>query len=161
MKKSKDITKYDLDWQVKRVSLKNYKTYQEKCDIAKQYLLDNQNIADKERVLNYLEGLSMAYKDKDRAYILDMKNELSELVVSNENKFNFDLSKYSLDVLKSTAKDNQTRCNNWLKKGYRNQELIDFLFKIYEYINDTKAICKLNVQIEDSKLISNSHHFFF
>ena len=68
MKKTKDITKYDIHWQVRRVSFKLLKNYKEKVDSAIDYFNNNLNRADRERILNYLEGLSMAYKNEDRKY---------------------------------------------------------------------------------------------
>lgn len=161
MKKTKEITKFDLDWQVFRVSLKKYKTYIEKCEQAKSYLIANANIADQERVLNYLEGLSMAYKCEQREYILSIKESLHKLDVTNENKFSFDLSKYTEKELKSTANDNFARCKKFLLKGYRHNELIEFLNKIYSYLDLKEKQKELDLLVEESKKLENSHRFFF
>jgi hypothetical protein len=161
MKKTKGITKFDLDWQVYRVGLKSYKTYQEKCEKAKSYLMMNLNVADKERVLNYLEGLSMAYRALDRKYILDIKESLHNLDVTDENKFSFDLSKYTEKELKSTANDNFTRCKKFLLKGYRHNELIEFLNKIYSYLDLKEKQKEMKEMIEASYKMKNTHKFFF
>ena len=161
MKKTKEITKFELDWQVFRVSLKKYKTYQEKCEKAKSYLIKNSNIADKERVLNYLEGLSMAYRDLNRKYILDIKESLHNFDVTDENKFSFDLSKYTEKDLRSTANDNFARCKKFLLKGYRHNELIDFLNKIYSHLDLKEKREELELLVEDSYKLENTHRFFF
>lgn len=161
MKKSKDITKYDIDWQVKRVSFKKLKTYQEKCEAAKAFLLEKDNAADRERVLNYLEGLSMAYRGHDREYILNFMNDLSKVKVSDDNRHSMDLSKYTDKELKATAKDNLQRCIKYLKNGYRHQGLIEFLKKIYEHLDDKESLKTLNDHIKDSMYVENKHKYFF
>lgn len=161
MRKSKDITKFDIEWQIKRVSLKSYKTYIEKCDVAATYLMKNKNIADRERVLNYLEGLSMAYKNADRKYILDFKDELAKIEVSAENKCNVNLNEFSHNELSSVGKDLMIRAKGWLKDGYRNEELLNFLTRVLEATNDTKRLNQLNELIEYSKSLQNTHNFFF
>ena len=161
MKKSKDITKYDIDWQVKRVSLKKYKTFQEKCEAVKEFFLEQNNTADRERVLNYLEGLSMAYRGTDRQYILDFMHDLAKLPVKDENRFNMDLSKYTDKELKTVAKDNMQRCVKYLKKGYRHPELIQFLKDIYKHLGDKESLEELEKHIKDSMYIQNSHKYFF
>lgn len=161
MRKSKDITKFDIEWQIKRVSLKSYKTYIEKCDVAAAYLIKNKNIADRERVLNYLEGLSMAYRNTDRKYILDFKDELAKIEVSAENKCNVDLNQFTHKELTSVGKDLMIRAKGWLKDGYRNEELLNFLTRVLEATNDTKRLNQLNELIEYSKSLQNTHSFFF
>lgn len=161
MRKSKDITKFDIEWQIKRVSLKSYKTYIEKCNVAADYLMKNKNIADRERVLNYLEGLSMAYKNADRKYILDFKDELAKIEVSAENKCNVNLNEFSHKELTSVGKDLMIRAKGWLKDGYRNEELLNFLTRVLEATNDTKRLNQLNELIEYSKSLQNTHSFFF
>jgi hypothetical protein len=161
MRKSKDITKFDIEWQIKRVSLKSYKTYIEKCDVAADYLMKNKNIADRERVLNYLEGLSMAYKNADRKYILDFKDELAKIEVTAENKCNVNLNEFSHKELTSVGKDLMVRAKGWLKDGYRNEELLNFLTRVLEATNDTKRLNQLNELIEYSKSLQNTHSFFF
>jgi len=157
MRKSKDITKFDIEWQIKRVSLKSYKTYIEKCDVAADYLMKNKNIADRERVLNYLEGLSMAYKNADRKYILDFKDELAKIEVTAENKCNVNLNEFSHKELTSVGKDLMVRAKGWLKDGYR----LNFLTRVLEATNDTKRLNQLNELIEYSKSLQNTHSFFF
>lgn len=161
MKKTKDITKYDIHWQVRRVSFKLLKNYKEKVDSAIDYFNNNLNRADRERILNYLEGLSMAYKNEDRKYILDVRDRLALIEVSTESRCSLDFSCYNSKELTRTAKDNMVRCTAYLKKGYRHKELIHFMKSIYEYLNDSKGLEKLNDLEVASYNIENSVHFFF
>ena len=161
MKKSKDISKYDINWQVKRVSLKKLKTYQYKCTTAAHYLAEHSNIADKERVLNYLEGLSMAYKGDDRAYILAIRDDLSLMVVSDANECSDEYSAYTSQELKAVVQDLMVRNAKWLKSGYRNVELINFLTSLINHLGDVKLLSKITSQIDASFLVANTHKFFF
>jgi hypothetical protein len=161
MRKSKDISKYDIHWQVRRVQLKQLKTIEEKCLSAESYLTENLNVADKERVLNYLEGLSMAYKGDKRQYILEYRDTLLDVSVSDYNKCDLNFDMYTSHQLQHTANDNWTRCRNYLTKGYRHNELICFTKAIYTYLNDTKKLKQLDKLITDSHKVTNTIQFFF
>lgn len=161
MRKSKDITKYDIDWQVLRVSLKSLPDYKAKCQAAMNFLIHNSNRGDQERVRNYLEGLSMAYKDKDRAYILDTATSAADHHVANTVRTSLDFSKFTDKELTVTAKDNMVRAKAYLKKGYRHTELIHFLTELYKYLKDTKALETLETLVNDSHKIENTVKFFF
>jgi hypothetical protein len=161
MRKSKDITKYDIDWQVKRVSLKKLKTIIEKCDNVTNFFNNHLNLADKERVLNYLEGLSMAYKGEDRLYILNVRDELEAVIVDSSIRTSLDFTKFNKVELTDTAKDNMTRAANYLKKGYRHKELIHFLTELLSYLGDNVRLIKLNALVESSYTIENKVSFFF
>jgi hypothetical protein len=161
MKKSKDISKYDINWQVKRVSLKKLKTYQYKCTTAAHYLAEHSNVADQERVLNYLEGLSMAYKSDARAYILAVRDELSQMVVSDANECSAEYSAYTSQELKAVMKDLQVRNAKWLKNGYCNTELNDFIISLATHLGETQFLADLSSMVACSKLLPNTHKFFF
>ena len=161
MHKSKHISKFDIDWQVFRVSLKDLSSYEQKCDKVEHYLIANNNIADQERVINYLEGLSMAYNGTSRQYILDIKNKLLHLEVTDENKFNQDVTKYDKTALVKTAQDNFIRCKKYLSNGYRHQELIGFLKLIYEYLGNHSKLDQLDNLIDQSYNKKNTHKYFF
>lgn len=161
MRKTKDISKYDLDWQVFRVSLKKLKTSQEKMNAASDYLMNNLNRADKERVMNYLEGLAMAYKDDRRVEIRSLVKELSILEVSQENPLCNDFCKYDDETLRGVAKDLNRRNKVWLSKGYRHQEHNDFMTSLLLHLGDERDLENHLNSIEESKNIQNTHSFFF
>ncbi len=159
--KSKDISKYDLDWQIFRVGLKKYGTVDEKLEAVLDFYEQHRNKADRERVLNYLEGLSLAYKGADRQHIKDFATEISEIGYSQINRQSFTPEKYTSKELKSLAQDLFVRTKKWLLKGYRHEEQINFLKRILVYSKDNSKLKELNDLIGYSKTIPNSHKFLF
>ena len=162
MKKTKEISKLDIHWQVQRVFLKQV-PFCDKLTLAEEYLRKNSNRADKERVLNYLEGLSFGYdKESDsREKCLQLYKKLEALEVSDFNKFSQDLATQDKGVLSLVLEDLLARCIRWLKKGYRQEELIEFIKKLAIYVGDDKAFAKLSKYVDESHQIKNTHKFFF
>lgn len=161
MRKSKDISKYDLNWQIFRVSLKKLKTVQEKIYAAENYLIKNCNKADKERVLNYLEGLSMSYTDERRDIVKSKFNDLLLMEVSEENNTSTNFDEYSKEELNGLMKDLMIRTKNWLANGYNNKELNDFILSIAIYLNSTNIINQLDNLKQEAVYKQNTHKFFF
>lgn len=159
--KSKDISKFDLDWQIFRVSLKKYKTIEEKTEAILDFYKHHLNRADRERILNYLEGLSLAYSEEDRAYIKEFAEDISKLEYSQFNRMSFSPEKYSLIELKNLAQDLFIRTKKWLLKGYRHEEQIEFLKKILVYSKNSVRLKELQDLIDYSKTIPNTHKFLF
>jgi hypothetical protein len=159
--KSNDITKYDLDWQIARVKQKDHKTIEDKLEAITEYFFAHLNKADRERVLNYLVGLSMAYKGEDRLTILQVKDELAQIPVSNENRYSVDLDKYSDDEIDRLAKDLFVRTKKWLDKGYDNREINEFLLLLYSHIDAEDKIEKLQALRKVAAGKENTHKFFF
>ena len=161
MRKSKDISKYDLNWQIFRVSLKKLKTVQEKIYAAENYLIKNCNKADKERVLNYLEGLSMSYTDERRDIVKSKFNDLLLMEVSEENNTSTNFDEYSKEELNGLMKDLMIRTKKWLANGYNNKELNDFILSIAIYLNSTNTINQLDNLKQEATYKQNTHKFFF
>jgi len=162
MQKTKDISKLDIDWQVQRVFLKQV-PFCDKLKLAEEYLFKNYNRADKERILNYLEGLSFSYhKDSEsREKALQLYRKLEGWEVTDENRCSQDFTKYSDGVLKLILEDLMSRAMKWLKKGYRHMELIHFIKQLCIYLKDHGTYSKLNAQVLESCKIKNTHKFFF
>lgn len=159
--KSKDISKFDLDWQVFRVSLKKLKTVDEKLQAVLDFYEQHLNRADRERILNYLEGLSLAYSGKDRKFIEEFASTLEEIKYSKNNRLTFDPEKYSIKELKAVAQDLFVRTKKWLLKGYRHEEQINFLRKLLVYCKDNTKLKELEELIRRSHEIPNTHKFLF
>jgi len=159
--KSKDVSKFDIDWQVFRVSLKKLTTNIDKAEASAEYLMEHPNRADRERILNYLQGLAIAYRGQERKDVEDIAESLSELPVSDENKINVDFSKYDKKTLLGVARDLMSRTVKWLKKGYRHEEQISFLKSLLKYIGATNIEDELDDQILLSKTVPNTHKFLF
>lgn len=161
MKKSQGISKYDIDWQVFRVSLKKLKSHIDKVETVAQYLIDHPTTGNRERILNYLEGLSMAYKEPKRAEILQIKDDLSSYPVVEDNSASEEFDNYSDEELYPVIKDLQARNNKWLAKGYRHDEQIAFLKKLFTYLHRADLLLDLDLKVKKSKTIPNTHKFFF
>ena len=159
--KSKDISKYDLDWQVFRVSLKKLSDIDSKLEAVFEFFESHLNIADRERILNYLEGLAIAYKDDDRQTIRDFAADLAQISVSPENRISFDPSKYSKVELMGLAKDLLVRTKKWLLKGYRHEEQINFLRRLLVYCKDEARLNDLDALVRKSQEIPNTHKFLY
>ena len=159
--KSADVSKFDIDWQVFRVSLKKLPTHIDKAEAAAEYLFEHPNRADRERVLNYLQGLAIAYPAPERIEIEDNAKHLGELPVSNENLADTDFSKYDKKTLLVVARDLMARTGRWLKKGYRHEEQIAFLRALLNYIGATNIESELDRLILYSHTIPNTHKFLF
>ena len=161
MKKSKDISKFDVDWQVFRVGLKDLKTHMDKAEAAADFLLSHRDRASKERVLNFMQGLSLAYSGQDREDIVSLASVLDTLEVSDANIASSDFSTHPKASLQKLAKDLFLRTKKWLQKGYRHEEQIAFLERLIDYLGDHKMADDLEGLIEFSLTIPNTHKFFF
>jgi len=159
--KSKDISKYDLDWQVFRVNQKKLPDIDSKLKSVHMFFRYHKNIADRERVLNYLEGLAIAYRGEERQLIRDFAADLAKMRVSQENRIEFDPSKYTLEELMEVVKDLFARNKKWLLKGYRHEEQINFLRKLLVYCKDNKRLQDLDELVRKSKEIPNTHKFLY
>ena len=56
MKKSSDITKYEANWQFARCYVKKLEL-NDKLAYMRQFYIDNFSIDNRERIINWLEGL--------------------------------------------------------------------------------------------------------
>lgn len=181
MRKSKNITKFDVEWQIIRSSIKGQKTsFDEKIEKALDYLERKKSIDAKERVMNWLEGLRMGYKasksfekikviDDLLGKIKERKMDLKEDEITSVDWVE-ELSKFDASSKLKLWKDLYTRNAKWLKNGYLNEELNEFHMILTDDLekNHVKAFQKIeskNEMLEELRLKSlymeNSHTFFF
>ena len=74
MQKSKDISKYDIHWQIVRVQAKKYKDISSKINYVLDFYSNHKTLDNHERIMNWLEGLAMGYRDvHTKAKILGTK----------------------------------------------------------------------------------------
>ena len=86
MQKSKDISKYDIHWQIVRVQAKKYKDISAKINYVLEFYSNYKTLDNHERILNWLEGLAMGYKNPhNKAKILGTTSEFIFSVVQNGN----------------------------------------------------------------------------
>ena len=162
MQKTADISKLDIDWQVQRIKLKAL-IFTDKLKQAENYLRTHANRADKERVLNYLEGLSFGYVagSANRQACLNLLEDLQDFRVTSENSYGEDFSKFDPKTLTQLLRDLVARAIKWLKKGYRQKELLTYIKRLATHLQDTATLTKLNFYEQESYNIPNTHKFFF
>ena len=170
MRKSKNITKYNLKWQCIRASVKGSKVnLEDKIATVMNYLVDEKTVDAKERVLNWLEGLQMGYRNKNQGAV-DRINDQIDFVkqISYElNEVNdIDINVVDTETLQKVYKDLAKRSERWLVKGYVHKEQESFLDMINdelikrdsELVTLAEKICDLR---EAALIIENTHKFFF
>ena len=156
------VSKYDIDWQVFRVSLKKL-TLNSKLLAVYDYFENNKDVGTKERLLNYLKGLLISYKD------VNIKNEIEKCynfinnIINIDNKIiiSNDLSKYDKKTLLALFNNLNIRNNKWLSKGYVHKEQCDFMLNILNYLKEYDKINILKSKIDKANLIKNTHTFLY
>ena len=126
------ISKYNLLWQLTRVKNKKEKSLKNKLDNVISFLYNYPSFDNKDRVLNYLNGLELGYKDflsRDtvrRCYIQACK--------FIPTKKDTDISVKGIDTvdLLFLYNDLYKRNEQWLKNNYRHKEQNRFLKKLYK-----------------------------
>jgi hypothetical protein len=179
MKKSKDVTKYDPDWQIVRVSVKGPSTsLDDKLRIANEYFARNKTYDAWERVANWLEGLQMGYKAAgDTAAIERIAAELSRyngiVPSTKEPQLSDDdviarLKRYSPQQRLQLWRDLFDRNKKWLAKGYNHGEhnhFMDLMYQVFtaqkENIPSSVSKEKLDALRKSSATLQNTHKFFF
>lgn len=146
MYKTKEITKYNLNWQILRIKNKRIKDLDSKLNNIVNFYNNNKNYPTWERLYNYLEGLYLGYKDLySKVKIKDCMKylELNKVTVMVD----FDVLPENVDIrdLKFLYLDLYKRNEKWLKENYRNKELNDFLIFLYNVIDDDLLPKNFNV----------------
>lgn len=178
MKKTKNITKYEIEWQILRSSIKGQhnKEIELKLQIVYSYYEKTCSYDRWERVVNWLEGLQKGFRSaKDESSIDRIEAELQlyktltplkALSVTQESQAD-QLSTYTEDQVTRLWKDLFKTNENWLLKGYHHRECNDFLDWIQENRQEIKSI-KGRFSVENlrflrvqKKRLKNTHKFFF
>lgn len=176
MKKTRGVTKYEIEWQILRVTLKGSLNESEydlliKINQAFDYFERNKIYERWERVFNWLEGLLRGYHSKEpslRAIIQDKIDEFEclkpEIVLSEETINSEKILEYGDDLLKLLWVDLFRTNKKWLLKGYFHKECNDFMDLVYEHLRGNSLDNRqkeLLVLRKNSFLIENNHKFFF
>lgn len=182
MKKTSNITKYDMDWQVVRSKVKGSKTpLEEKLSIVSEYFDKFETLDALERVVNWLEGLALGYKAANNLNAIQrIKEEIisyeqlekdlpkEELTTSDDNIEK--MLNYSFEERYNLWTDLFKRNQKWLEKGYFQKEINSFMDNLYQtfILNDEENKIKSNYsfsKLEDLRLDAavkpNTHNFFF
>jgi hypothetical protein len=174
MKKSKNITKYEPQWQITRAALKGkYNDNLEyKFSFVDNYFKQTLSFDRWERIYNWTEGLQKGFKNRDAEKVAFLEGKLEYLQGLKPNENNVDCN-IDYDILEqhedkarvALFKDLVKRNIVWLKGGYYNVELNDFIDIVFSYIIDSDKILlqvkSLQHYREQSSKIKCTYKFIF
>jgi hypothetical protein len=177
MKKSADITKYDLRWQVLRSSLKGKFNDNLTLKLKKvsDYLNEDKSKDRWERVYNWCEGLLKGIKAS--ASQENLQSLLSYMDFLDNNKHEYKESEKGLSIQESfhlysqielvlLLKDLFKTNKGWLEKGYFHKECNCFMDQLYEVVEESlikDSFSKKSLLLLRAKSlhVTNKHGFFF
>ena len=175
MKKTKNISKYNFDWQIVRVLAKTQMSdLNDKLFLVNDFFDNNPTIENQERVINWLEGLSLGYKhnNEDAVYIIgleimrykEMKDLSKENILSKEELL-VEVFKTYVKARINLWKDLFKRNEKWLSKGYNQKDLNDFMDFLYLTLEDIDlgrfSYEKLKQLREAALTMKNTHKFLY
>lgn len=176
MRKSKDISKYEIEWQVLRSSLKGKlnddietKLSKAECYFEKTFSSDRH-----ERVLNWMEGLLMGFKATGKSpsllveqilYYKSMDNLRPALAIDIQQQEEV-LDLFSDEEIVNLWTDLCKTNEKWLKKGYFHKECNAFLDWLYSRKKNILNKCRFSYNDllslrNNSRGVKNTHQFFF
>lgn len=158
MQKSKDITKYNVHWQVVRVQAKKYKDVDSKLNYVLNFYKAHKTLDNHERIMNWIEGLAMGYKDLSTKAKINSYKELFDKSTIKEPIINVDKIQdqaykdsklYNQILIKECFNDNYNRFKKWASEGYIHEELYEFTYGLLRYLIKHKVpIGRTNITLE-------------
>ncbi len=179
MRKSENISKYNLAWQLCRISIKGSGfNCEEKILKVFSYFEEKPSLQRWERVYNFLEGLQRGYKaarmDNEIMLIqthLDCFKISEGLELEEEETDDWDSIEWNaMNLGIKLYKDLFKRSEKWLKGGYFHKEQEAFVDKLHEVLikggwvysaHDRHNIKRLRELRANSLTMKNKHNFFF
>lgn len=167
------VYKYDIDWQVVRAKLKTIKDISAKIDFVKSFYETYPTDTNKERILNWLDGLlivkSLNIQDKffleNYAQELKVTNPTIKGINSRKAK-DQNFSKYPNTDLELLFSDLFIRAKKWLGSGYINKEFDEFMVELMNNIEPSSP--KIETQLnqykelkERAKFLPNTHKWIY
>jgi len=138
------VNKYNIQWQLTRTNLKKIKNIEEKFLILEEFYNKNFNLQNKTRIINWIKGLIITKKYNN---ILNEKlkfyKKTNPIIQIEENNFILISDSKKIEIYKDLYKRNI----KWLKNGYINKDLNDFLLSLYNSILLKEKIVKFNNKI--------------
>lgn len=169
MRKTKDITKYNLAWQLVRQSAKLQKKAQDKVNLCLSFLEETPNKANHERVRNWVEGLERGYRRVDQS-VCEYLNEVvlplvDSVKLEDVPDAHIDISTVSLRALDALYNDLYIRGFKWLNKGYIHQEHEQFMDMLAEELDKRSELSYKHEEYLRARrvaaTIENTHKFLY
>ena len=152
-------SKYNLRWQLARAKNKKEKFLKNKLDNIVSFLYDYPSVENKDRILNYLNGLELGYKDLlSRDTVRRCYNQISKFKPTEKDA---DISIKIVDTvdLLFLYKDLYKRNEQWLKNNYRHKEQNKFLEKLYKELKFRNI--KVDKNFDIVPIGKPSHRFIY
>lgn len=161
--------KYILKWQITRVLAKKTKNIDTKIFIIKKYFRTYPCADDKDRVLNWIQGTILGYKDPIiKSKLQEFQTYIEETQVLSLEFLDSNFGDYNTKTLIELVKDLYKRNEKWTSKGYIHKAQIEFLTKLYNFLEEQKIILPLSFNrtnfeqdIKIGSLIPNTHQFLY
>lgn len=151
--------KYNLLWQLVRAKNKKEKLLKNKLDNIASFLHSYPSVDNKDRILNYLNGLELGYKDLlSRDTVRRYYVQVSKFKPTGEDT---DVSIKTIDTpdLLFLYKDLYKRNEQWLKNNYRHKEQNKFLEKLYKELKSRDIRVDKNFDV--APVGRSSHRFVY
>jgi hypothetical protein len=181
MKKTKNITKYDIRWQIIRASLKGKGAsfLKENIEIVKKYFLENKSQDRWERSVNWLEGVIKGYGASNNIEAIDIClsaindfGERDNLSYENFEVYNQKslIKQYSFDERYLLWKDLFKYNKHYCSRRYRALELESLIDQMYEVFIENNEHNQIKENFSYDKLLkfrseykngTNNKKFFF
>lgn len=149
--------KYNLLWQLTRVKNKKEEYLGNKILNVIMFLNKYPSQENKDRVINYLKGVKLAYKNFQDAISTHIE-EASEIKVKIKDT-DIKIEAANTDDLLFLYKDLFERNRKWLKDNYRNFDLNEFLIKLYKEL--LKRDVKVNKNFDIYPKEKSIHKFLY
>jgi hypothetical protein len=165
--KSKDISKYDIDWQILRVQLKQIKDPKEKLAHAFRFYQENPTSDTWERIVNWIDGLALGYKIKNRKIYTFIQTEKERFLrecprpLVREKKTKLSFEQYPKSLLNQVYKDLFKRAKTWAENGYFNTELVEFLQRLENVLGCEIQKDFLKDSAQSSSISGKTHRFLY
>lgn len=127
------VDKFTVRWQITRIQLKQIKDINAKLSYARNFL-NSCTQEDKERLLNWIDGLALGYKTKQiNTYNLieSFKKEVESRKLKDNNYYESSFTEYDFEIRLALWKDLFKRSEKWAKGGYEHKGQTAFMVSLW------------------------------
>jgi hypothetical protein len=132
------VNKYMLDWMIKRFETQCVNSIEVKLAIGYAHYVSEKTFESKERVLTWLRGLKIAYKNDDHK-LEKIEARIQEMLLERPSKHEPTPPKgYGAEITRNVINELLTQQLKWANKGYKDKELNSFLMHLARQMNNKK-----------------------